>query len=111
MTAADTLGLSGISLIGLRGTGKSTVGRLLAERRGRDFVDADAVLEARAGRSIRAIFAEAGEPAFRELEEQAIADLTARPGLVLATGGGVVLRESSGLRGLPAPRRRRRTRA
>ncbi|MDR3632700.1 MAG: shikimate kinase [Isosphaeraceae bacterium] len=86
---------SGLSLIGLRGTGKSTVGRLLAARLGRDFADADAVLEARAGRTIRAIFSDDGEPAFRDWEERVVTELTARPGLVLATGGGVVLRESN----------------
>lgn len=86
---------SGLSLIGLRGTGKSTVGRILAERLGREFADADTELEARAGRSIRAIFAEDGEPVFRDWEERVVTELTARPGLVLATGGGVVLRRSN----------------
>jgi shikimate kinase len=85
----------GLSLIGLRGTGKSTVGRLLAGRLGRGFADADVELEARAGRPIRAIFAEDGEPAFRDWEERVITELTARPGLVLATGGGVVLRPAN----------------
>jgi shikimate kinase len=82
----------GLALVGYRGTGKTTVGRLLAERLGRPFVDADRELEARAGRPIRAIFAEEGEPAFRDLEEATLRDLAARPGVVLATGGGVVLR-------------------
>ncbi len=85
----------GLALIGLRGTGKSTVGRILAGRLGRPFADADAELEARVGRSIRAIFAEQGEPTFREWEERVLAALTVRPGLILATGGGVVLRESN----------------
>jgi shikimate kinase len=83
-------------LIGYRGTGKSTVGRILAERSGRAFLDADREIEARAGRSIRAIFAESGEPAFRDWEERTIAELTAaNPGAILATGGGAVLREAN----------------
>ncbi len=82
-------------LIGYRGTGKSTVARLLAEALGWDWVDADAELEARCGRSIRAIFAEEGEPGFRDHEEAVLADLCRRQNLVVATGGGVVLRESN----------------
>ncbi len=86
----------GLALVGLRGTGKTTVGRLVARRLGRPFADADAELEARAGRPIAAIFAEQGEPAFRDWEERTLADLAAtRPGAVLATGGGVVLREAN----------------
>src|SRR6185437_526734 len=65
----------GLALVGLRGSGKSTVGRLLARRLGRPFVDADVELEARAGRPIREIFAEQGEPAFRDWEERVLADL------------------------------------
>jgi shikimate kinase len=84
----------GLVLVGYRGTGKSTVGRLLAERSGRPFVDVDDEIEARAGRSIRRIFEESGEPAFRDWEERVIRDLSGtRPGAVLATGGGAILRE------------------
>lgn len=85
----------GLALVGLRGSGKSTVGRILARRLGRPFVDADVELEARAGRPIREIFAEQGEPAFRDWEERVLADLMTRDRLILATGGGVVLRESN----------------
>ncbi len=86
----------GIVLIGYRGTGKSTVGRILAERLGRAFVDSDREIEARSGRSIRALFAESGEPSFRDREEQTLAELTdGFPGAVLATGGGAILRESN----------------
>ena len=63
----DSPGRRGIALVGYRGTGKSTVGRLLADRLGRPFADADREVEARAGRPIRSIFAEEGEPAFRDL--------------------------------------------
>lgn len=83
-------------LVGYRGTGKSTVGRLLAERLGRPFIDADDEIEARAGRSIRAIFEESGEPAFRDWEERVIREVAeTRPGAVLATGGGAILREAN----------------
>lgn len=85
----------GLALVGLRGTGKTTVGRILAERLGRPFADADVELESRAGRSIAAIFAEAGEPAFRDWEESVLAELTARRDLVLSTGGGAVVREAN----------------
>jgi shikimate kinase len=80
----------GLSLVGVRGTGKSTVGRILAQRIGLPFVDADGELEARAGKSIRAIFEDEGEGAFRDLEEQVLADLTGRAPAVLATGGGSI---------------------
>jgi shikimate kinase len=84
-----------IFLIGYRGTGKSTVARLLAEALGWDWVDADAELEARSGQSIRSIFAEEGEQNFRDREETILKDLCSRSRVVVATGGGVVLRESN----------------
>jgi shikimate kinase len=86
----------GLALVGCRGTGKSTVGRILALRLNRPFKDADVEVEARAGRSISAIFAEDGEAVFRDWEERVLADLTvAFPEAVVATGGGVVLRQSN----------------
>jgi shikimate kinase len=86
----------GLALIGYRGTGKSTVGRLLAGRLSRTFLDADLEIAARAGRSIQAIFAEWGEPTFRDWEERALAELVeAHPAAILATGGGAVLREAN----------------
>jgi shikimate kinase len=85
---------SGLALIGYRGSGKSTVGTILAGWLGRAFIDVDLEIEARAGRSIAAIFAESGEGAFRDWEEATIAEITARnASAVLATGGGAVLRE------------------
>jgi shikimate kinase len=81
-----------VFLIGYRGSGKTCVARLLAERLGWQWVDADAVLEERAGRSIREIFATDGEAAFRHLEAELLADLCRRNHHVIATGGGVVLR-------------------
>lgn len=89
----------GLVLIGYRATGKSTVGRLLADRLSKPFVDADVRIEARAGRSITSIFAESGEAAFRDWEERVLAETAeTEPGSVLATGGGAVLRESNRLR-------------
>jgi shikimate kinase len=77
-----------IVLVGFMGAGKTTVGRLLAAELGLPFTDADHVIEQRSGRAVRQIFAEDGEPAFRALEHQVIADLLAGPELVLALGGG-----------------------
>jgi shikimate kinase len=82
-------------MVGLPGSGKSTVGRHLAKRLGLDFVDSDHVIEARLGCAIREYFDQAGEPAFRDLEEQVVDELSARSGLVLSTGGGTVLREAN----------------
>jgi shikimate kinase len=79
-----------VVLVGAPGSGKSTVGPLLADRLGVPFVDVDAVIEQRAGRSIAAIFADDGEPAFRALEEATTAELLAGSG-VLSLGGGAVL--------------------
>jgi shikimate kinase len=80
-----------ISLIGLPGSGKSTVGRQLARRLQQPFTDADQVLERRIGCPIREFFEREGEEAFRDLEEQVLDELTQQPG-VLSTGGGAVLR-------------------
>ncbi|MBX9788361.1 MAG: shikimate kinase [Pirellulales bacterium] len=79
-------------LIGYRGTGKSTVARRVALALDWDWIDTDVELELRAGRTIAAIFADEGEPAFRDLESQVLADLAARDRTVIAAGGGVVLR-------------------
>jgi shikimate kinase len=79
-----------IVLVGAPGSGKSTVGALLAERLSMEFVDVDAVIEERTGKSVAEIFADDGEPAFRKLEEETTAELLRRPG-VLALGGGAVL--------------------
>jgi shikimate kinase len=80
-----------IALVGLMGVGKSSVGRRLANALGLPFRDADAEVETAAGRSIPDIFAELGEPAFREGERRVIARLLDEPPHVLATGGGAFM--------------------
>lgn len=80
-----------IILIGFMGTGKTTVGKLLATRLSMTFMDMDDCIVKVAGKSIPEIFADDGEPAFRALERQVVIDLSAQSGLVIATGGGVVL--------------------
>lgn len=78
-------------LIGMPGAGKSTVGRILAQKCGKKFVDVDEEIEARAGTSISAIFAASGEARFRDLEAAAVREVAACSGTVVATGGGTVL--------------------
>ena len=80
-----------LTLIGTRGTGKTTVAPLLAARLGWTWVDADVELERRAGRTIREIFSTDGEPVFRALERQTLCELLQRDRLVLAAGGGAIL--------------------
>lgn len=80
-----------IALVGLMGVGKSSVGRRLANALELPFRDADAEVEAAAGRSIPDIFADLGEPAFREGERRVIARLLDEPPHVLATGGGAFM--------------------
>jgi shikimate kinase len=81
--------------IGPRGSGKTTVARLLAGRLGWGWVDADDCLEARAGCSIRAVFAAEGEAGFRDRESAVLRELCGLRERVVATGGGVVLREGN----------------
>lgn len=78
-----------IFLVGLMGAGKSTVGPRLAARLGRAFVDTDQEVERRTGRTIAEIFADEGEPRFRELEREAIAS-AAQAAAVVALGGGAI---------------------
>ena len=81
-----------IVLTGMPGSGKSTVGRLTAERLGRDFIDTDALIVERYG-EISAIFAERGEKYFRDIESEIIRELAPLTGKVVATGGGAILRD------------------
>ncbi|MGD0382811.1 MAG: shikimate kinase [Thermoguttaceae bacterium] len=84
-----------LTLIGYRATGKTTLAKLLARRLDWEWIDADVEIERRAGKTIARIFADDGEPAFRDLEAQVIADLCRRDQLVLAAGGGAPLREEN----------------
>ena len=81
-----------LTLIGYRATGKTTLARLLAQRLGWDWIDADVEIERRAGKSIARVFAEDGEPAFRDLEAAVMAELCRRTRLVIAAGGGAPMR-------------------
>lgn len=87
--------MSLLYLIGYRGSGKNTVAQATAGELGWDWRDADAVLEERAGRDIRTLFAEDGETAFRRREHAVLQDLARESRLVVATGGGVVLLEEN----------------
>lgn len=80
-----------IVLVGMPGSGKTTVGRAVAKLSGRPFVDLDGEIVQRAGKSIPEIFAQEGEGAFRKLESQVLAEACARSGQIIATGGGAVL--------------------
>lgn len=84
-----------VVLVGMPGCGKSAVGRALAQRLGKEFLDLDQLLEAEARKPIPAIFAQEGEDAFRELESRIVREAGARTGCVLSTGGGVVTRREN----------------
>jgi shikimate kinase len=89
------IGKSSIFLIGPMGSGKSAVGRQLARMLDLDFIDSDVEIEARTGVDIPLIFEKEGEAGFRDREQEAIDSLTAREGIVLATGGGAVLKPAN----------------
>ena len=83
-------------IVGLMGSGKTTVARIVAERLGRSVIDSDAVIESATGRTVRQIFADDGEVAFRSLESAALIDALASPvPAVIAAAGGVVLRDEN----------------
>ena len=84
-----------IVLIGMMGSGKTTVGGLLAKQLRRPFVDTDTLIEEREGRSIPDIFAWDGEDAFRTMELKLARELSAQSGLIIACGGGLPLREEA----------------
>lgn len=83
-------------LVGFMGTGKSTLGRLLARRWNRPFVDTDEAVERLAGKSIPEIFAQDGEPAFRALERRVVESHLPAAGAVIACGGGLVVPDGMG---------------
>ncbi len=80
-----------IVLVGFMGTGKTVTGRILAERTGMELVDMDALIEQRQGKTIPEIFAQEGEPVFRQMERELAQELSKRSGLIISTGGGIVL--------------------
>lgn len=84
-----------IYLIGMMGAGKSTVGQHLAKLLGYRFFDTDCVIEAVVQKSVAQIFAESGEDRFRALETQVLAELSAYTRLVIATGGGIILKREN----------------
>jgi shikimate kinase len=93
MSAADN---RHIVLVGMMGSGKTTVGRVLASRLKRDLLDSDALVEEREGRTVRDIFADDGEDAFRAIETEVLTESLAKPdGAVIAAAGGVVLRREN----------------
>lgn len=87
--------MSNIFLVGLMGAGKTTVGRALAKKLNKRFIDSDHEIEARTGASIPLIFEIEGEAGFRQREAEVIRDLTAQSDIVLATGGGAILRQEN----------------
>lgn len=86
-----------IVLVGFMGTGKSTVGRLLAEKLGWDLIDSDHYIEKQEGMSISELFSRQGEAYFREVESKAIREIMSRSKQVIATGGGAVMVEENRL--------------
>jgi len=85
----DSRAVRNIALIGFMGTGKSSVGRMIADQLHFNFLDTDDLIESRAGQSISAIFAGEGEAAFRKFEQTVVAELAERKRTVIATGGGL----------------------
>lgn len=77
------------------GTGKTTVGKRVAARLGRKFLDTDALIEQKSGKTIAALFMERGEPYFRTLEREAVASVCMKEGIVVATGGGALMNEEN----------------
>lgn len=94
-TVRQRLGARPIVLVGLMGAGKTSVGRRLAEKLGIPFVDADHEIERAAGKTIKDIFAEHGEPYFREGERRVIQRLIGSGAQVLATGGGAYMNDET----------------
>ncbi|MGC9046276.1 MAG: shikimate kinase [Thermodesulfovibrio sp.] len=87
--------MKNIVLIGFMGTGKSSVGKILSKKLGFKFIDVDKVIEKTTGMKISEIFSRFGEPCFRDIESEVINLITQKNRQVIATGGGVVLREEN----------------
>ncbi len=82
---------SNLALIGFMGTGKSTVGKVLAEKLNKQYIELDSVIENKAGKSISKIFRDEGEIAFREMEIAAVKEISGKKNQVIACGGGIIL--------------------
>ena len=82
-----------IVLVGFMGSGKTTVGKLIAEATGMTLLDMDSIIEERAGKTINEIFADEGEAHFRSLERSLVQELSATEGNIISTGGGIVLND------------------
>ncbi|MCQ2437623.1 MAG: AAA family ATPase [Clostridia bacterium] len=93
--AAIRMQTRNLVLVGMPGCGKTTIGKMLAEKLGREYVDSDAEIVNRAGMPIPEIFAKYGEKYFRDLESEVIADLCKGSGKIIATGGGAILRDEN----------------
>ncbi len=89
------MAIKNIILTGFMGTGKSTIGQLVATQLQRDFIDMDALIEQREGRTINQIFTESDEPYFRQLEAELCRELAGQEGLIIATGGGALIPEAN----------------
>jgi len=87
--------MQNIILVGFMGTGKTSIGRELAKRRGMEFIDLDDVIEEREHMKIADIFKEKGEPYFRQAEREAVRDVCGRKNLIVAAGGGAVLKQEN----------------
>ena len=95
MSSSSSNSSQNIILTGFMGTGKSTIGQLVADCLQREFVDMDTVIESRQSRTISQIYAEKGEPYFRQLEADLCRELAGRAGLIIATGGGTLVPEQN----------------
>ncbi len=84
-----------IVLIGLMGSGKSSVGRCIAQKTGREFLDTDDLIIEKAGKPISRIFEDDGEPVFRDMESEAVLEASQKQGCIISTGGGAVLRDEN----------------
>ena len=89
MAVNNTRRLVNLALIGFMGTGKTSVGRMVAEQLHFDYLDTDEMIQSRTGRTITDIFEKDGEVTFRRLEQQLVSELAARKRTVIATGGGL----------------------
>ena len=87
--------MQNLALVGLMGTGKSSVGRIAADQLGFEFLDTDDWIEAQTGKTIEQIFAQNGEATFRQLEEEAARSLSTRQKIVISAGGGFVVNPSN----------------